>query len=37
MSDYDLTNDDEIKAYLRNIETEYGYQCLSEKEPDGIK
>lgn len=33
--DYDLTNEEDIKQYLQNIETEYTYQCFSEKEPDG--
>ena len=33
--DYDLTNEDDIKLYLENIETEYSYQCLSEKDPGG--
>ena len=35
MTDYDLTDDSQIEQYLENIETEYSYQCLSEREPDG--
>ncbi|XP_067939781.1 cytochrome c oxidase assembly factor 7B-like [Watersipora subatra] len=35
MDDYDLTKEEDVQAYLKNIETEYTYQCVHEKEPDG--
>ncbi|GFO10711.1 cytochrome c oxidase assembly factor 7 homolog [Plakobranchus ocellatus] len=32
---YDLTDEKETKEYLRDVEIEYKFQCLDQKEPDG--
>uniref|UniRef100_A0A0B7AKJ2 Beta-lactamase n=1 Tax=Arion vulgaris TaxID=1028688 RepID=A0A0B7AKJ2_9EUPU len=32
---YDLTDEVQVKEYLRDIETEYQFQCLHEKQADG--
>jgi TPR repeat protein len=32
---YDLTDENQVKQYLRDIETEYQFQCLHEKQFDG--
>ncbi|XP_059156108.1 cytochrome c oxidase assembly factor 7-like [Physella acuta] len=32
---YDLTTDEGVKEYLRDIQIEYQFQCLDQKEPDG--
>ncbi|XP_063413935.1 cytochrome c oxidase assembly factor 7B-like isoform X1 [Mytilus trossulus] len=32
---YDLSNEEDVKHYLKNIEIEYSFHCFSEKNPDG--
>ena len=31
----DLTNDDEVQEYIKNLGTEYRFGCYSEKDPKG--
>ena len=31
----DWKNEEQVKEYLDNLYTEYSFQCMSERQPDG--
>lgn len=36
MFNVDFKNEDEVKDYIKNVGTEYSFQCYKEKTPDGM-